>query len=264
MKALYCFLLLLLIPIFHLRAQELINPPVKHSIPFVSGEKFTYQIRYGFIVGGTTTLSLTEEIYKNKKVFHATAIGQTTGVANTIYGVKDVYESWFDKETILPFKQLRNIKEGHYTIINEVTYNRRNNTVHSNLTGDHKVPEKILDICSAFYFIRRVDFTKIAEGDEILVNTFFGDEIFPFHLRYLGKETIRTKIGKLNCLKISPIVQVGRMFNSEDDMTIWFSDDEKCLPVQVKMDIRIVGAVFLKLVDYENPADSLTTNLSNM
>jgi len=25
----------------------------------------------------------------------------------------------------------------------------------------------------------------------------------------------------MNCIKISPVVEVGRMFNTKDDMTIW-------------------------------------------
>jgi len=238
-------------------AQSIESPPLKQRTPFISGEKLTYQMRYGFLVGGTTTLLLTEEVYLRKPVFHAQAIGQSTGIANTIYSVRDIYDSWFDMKTTLPYKQVRNIKEGHYKNYNEVTYNRRNNTVHSSLSGEHKVPEKILDLCSVFYYIRRVDFSKMKEDDVVSVNMFFADEIFPFHLRYLGKESIKTKLGKINCIKISPVVEPGRMFKTKDDMTIWFSDDENCLPVLVRMDIRIIGAVVLKLIKHENVADSL-------
>jgi len=245
-------LLLLLLSSLYIDAQEIFNPAIKPNTAFTSGETLTYQIRYGFVVGGITTLSITDAVYKKKEVFHAVAIGETTGVADKVYGVKDIYESWFDKETNLPYKQIRNIKEGHYKNYNVVTYNRKNNTVHSKLSGVHEVPEKILDLSSTFYYLRRIDFTKINEGDIIFVNMFFSDEVFPFHLRYRGKETIKTKFGKISCIKISPVVEVGRMFKSPDDLTIWFTDDENRLPVLVKMDIRIVGAVLLKLIKYEN------------
>jgi len=254
------FIGLLLIFIFqalYVDGQDLFNPPIKPNTAFIAGETITYQIKYGFIVGGITTLSLAEEDYKRKSVFHAVAIGETTGMAETLYGVKDIYESWFDKETNLPYKQIRNIKEGHYTNYNEVTYNRKNNTVKSQLTGVHEVPEKILDLSSTFYYIRRIDFSKVNKGDIVSVNMYFADEIFPFRLRYLGKETIRTKFGKISCLKISPVVEVGRMFKKDDDLTVWFTDDDNRLPVMVRMDIRIVGAVFLKLIKYENIANPL-------
>jgi len=244
--------LLLLSSALHIDAQEIFNPPIRPNTAFGAGEVLTFQIKYGFIVGGTTTLSLEDTVYNNSPVFHAKAIGQTTGIAEKLYGVKDIYESWFDKETNLPYMQRRNIKEGHYRKYNEVTYNRKNNTINSKLSGIHEVPEKILDLSSTFYYLRRVNFSTIKEGDILFVNMYFSDEIFPFHLRYRGKETIRSKFGKIKCIKISPVVEVGRMFKSPDDLTIWFTDDDNRLPVMIKMDIRIVGAVYLKLIKYEN------------
>lgn len=252
MKVCINLLFLLLLMGLNVGAQEIFTPPLKPNTAFKAGEKLTFQIRYGFVVGGTTTLSLTETVYKKIPVFHAVAIGQTTGMADKVYGVKDIYESWFDKETNLPYKQIRNIKEGRYKKYNVVTYNRNDKTVKSKLSGEHKVPEKILDLSSTFYYIRRIDFSKVNEGDVIFVNMFFADEIFPFHLRYGGKEIIKTKFGKINCIKINPVVEVGRMFKSPDDLTIWFTDDNNRLPVLVRMDIRIVGAVLLKLIKYEN------------
>jgi hypothetical protein len=257
MKARISLLIIFLIRILSVDGQEIFNPPVKPNTAFIAGEKITYQIRYGFIVGGTTILSIADTVYHNKPVFHALAIGETTGMADKIYGVKDVYESWFDKITNLPYKQIRNIKEGHYKHYNEVTYNRENNTVNSKLSGIHEVPEKILDLSSTFYYIRRIDFSKLNEGDVFLVNMYFADEIFPFRLRYRGKETVKTKFGIISCFKISPVVETGRMFKKDDDLTIWFTDDDNRLPVMVRMDIRIVGSVYLKLIKYENIANPL-------
>ena len=90
------------------------------------------------------------------------------------------------------------------------------------------------------------------EGEVIFVNMYFADEIFPFRLKYIGKDNVRTKFGKISCFKISPVVEVGRMFKAKDDLTIWFTDDDNRLPVLVRMDIRLVGDVLLKLIKYEN------------
>ena len=244
--------LIFLLNILFANAQDIFPPPLKPNMVLSNTENLVYQIRYGFIVGGYTTFSLSEELYAGKPVFHASAIGETSGIANTLFGVKDIYESWFDKESYLPYKQIRNIKEGHYLRYNEVTYDRKNNTVNSKLSGVHKVPEKILDLTSTFYYIRRVDFSKLKEEDVILINMYFDDEIFPFRLRYKGKEGIKTKFGTISCFKICPVVEVGRMFKDPDDLTIWFSDDDNRVPLLVKMDIRIVGSVLLKLINYKN------------
>ncbi|MBW8331542.1 MAG: DUF3108 domain-containing protein [Prolixibacteraceae bacterium] len=252
MKLCTNILIILLISTLLVNAQPFVNPSIKPNTAFKAGEKLTYQIRYGIIVGGITTLSLTNDIYEDKAVFHAVATGKTTGMAEVIYGVNDVYQSWFDKETNLSYKQIRDIKEGNYTKYNEVTYNRKNNTVNSKLSGVHKVPEKILDLATSLYYIRRIDFSKVKENEVIFVNIYFSDEIFPFYLRYKGKETIRTKFGKIKCLRISPVVEVGRMFKTPNDVSIWVTDDGNYVPVMIEMDIRIVGKIHLKLIDYEN------------
>ena len=251
------FLFLFLLQVQLVNAQEVINPPVKSDTAFIAGENLTFQIRYGFITAGTTQLSLTDTVYENKLVFHSYTVAQTTGLADKIYGVKDIYESWFDKETNLPYKQTSNVKEGHYTKYNEVTYNRNNNTVHSKLSGIHEVPRKILDLSSTLYYIRRIDLSNVIEGEKVFLNMYFSDEVFPFRFIYQGKDTIRTKFGKISCLKISPLVEVGRIFKKQDDLTIWLTDDGNRIPVLIRMDIRIVGRVNLKLVKFVNTSNPL-------
>jgi hypothetical protein len=255
MKAHQWLLIILLIHVLSAHGQEQFTPPVKPNAAFKSGESLTYQIRYGFIVAGLATLSLNESVYNEKPVFHARTIAETTGLADKLYGVKDIYESWFDKNTNLPYKQVRDIHEGRYKNYNEVTYNRQKNTVNSKISGVHRVPAKIFDLTSTFYYIRRIDFSKVKENDVLSVNMYFSDEVSVFRFIYAGKETIRTKFGKIECLKICPVVEVGRMFKTSEDLTVWFTDDDNCLPVLVEMDIRLIGSVLLKLIQYENIAN---------
>ncbi|BBE16031.1 ATP-dependent exoDNAse alpha subunit - helicase superfamily I member [Aquipluma nitroreducens] len=259
MKIRLGILFIILLQGSYINAQEIFSPQVKPNTAFGKDEKLTYQIKYGFIVGGIATLSLNEAIENGEKVFHALAVGKTTGLANTIYGVEDTYESWFDKATNLPFKSVRNIREGRYRKYNEVSYNHKHNTVHSKLSGVHSVPVKILDLTSTFYYLRRVDWSVMNKGDVVFVNMYFSDEIFPFRIIFKGKETIQTNFGKIECFKIMPVVEVGRMFKRSDDLTIWLTDDDNCIPVQVRMDIRIVGNVYLKLIKYENIANPLAS-----
>lgn len=259
MKVLRYFFFLLLMNALSAFANEPFTPQIKTNTAFKAGENLTYQIRYGIIEAGIATLSLTEEEYNGKTVFYARTLARTTGLADKIYGIKDIYESWFDKKTNLPYKQIRDISEGRYKKYNEVTFNRRNNTVNSKISGVHRVPAKILDLTSTFYYIRRIDFSKVKTGDVLFVNMYFSDEVSPFYFIYKGKETIKTKFGKMTCLKICPVVEVGRIFSSPNDLSVWFTDDDNCLPVLVQMDVRLVGSVMLKLTQYENIVKPLSS-----
>jgi hypothetical protein len=68
---------------------------------------------------------------------------------------------------------------------------------------------------------------------------------------YKGKETISTDLGNIRCLKFVPIVEPGRIFKENDDMTFWLSDDENKLPVSVKFEM-IVGSFKCDLIEYQN------------
>ena len=197
-------------------------------------------------------MELNEADTIKSNLLHLTGTGNTVGIADDIWHVKDVYESYFDKETGLPVFAIQNVREGRkYKYYNEYRFNRQNNTVTSLKSGEHKVKENMLDILSAFYYARRIDFSNSKEGDSYIINTFFEDDVFPLELRYRGKETIDTKWGKIRCLKFAPIVEPGRVFKSKDDMLIWYTDDGNRIPVKIIMEM-IIGHATVELRDFSN------------
>ncbi|MCX7986379.1 MAG: DUF3108 domain-containing protein [Bacteroidales bacterium] len=215
---------------------------------FKGGEKLVYQLRYGIIVGGKVTLTLEDK----GNTYHVRGEAVTTGLADEIFSVKDVYESYFEKESNLPVFAIQNVKEGkRYKYYNETIFDRKNNKVISSRSGTHEVPPDIIDMMCVFYYIRRIDLTDAVNGDSYKINTFFSDKIFPFEIRYRGKEIITTKFGKISCLKFAPIVEPGRVFKSKDDMLIWFTDDANRIPILVSMQM-VVGHVYCELIDMQN------------
>ena len=71
---------------------------------------------------------------------------------------------------------------------------------------------------------------------------FDDDGIFKFKLRYLGKEVIKSKFGKVECLKFRPFVQSGRVFKEQESLTLWVSNDLNKIPIRIKADLAI-GAI---------------------
>jgi hypothetical protein len=138
MKNTIFFLVLLLIHPLMVKSQIIVNPAIKPNTAFIAGEKLTYEMNYGIISAGFVELSLHEERYQHKLVFHSVSMAKTAGLANKIYGVKDVYESWFDKKSNLPFKQEFNVKEGRYKKHNKITYNRKTAKVNFEVLRNRK------------------------------------------------------------------------------------------------------------------------------
>jgi len=212
-------------------------------------EHLKYVIHYGFIRGGKASLKRRTVRYKGENVHHLILTGRTTGITNTLYGVKDTYESFVDPETLLPVKAIRNIKEGNYRRYNELIFDREKNKVYSQRSGEQDVVEGVHDILSAFYFARVKLFnSKLVKGQKLTIDTYFSDEPFLLQFRFMGYETINSKIGKIKCYKFIPVVETGRAFKDEDDMHIWISADENKVPVRVQFDL-FIGSLRCDLVN---------------
>jgi hypothetical protein len=215
------------------------------------GESLLYSLSYGFIHGGNASINLEQTDYSDKKVYHAKLVAKTVGIADKLFQIEDIYESFFDTNSCLPYKSIRNVSEGKYKDYSEVFFTQKDCTIYSQKSGKIKVPPNILDIVSSLFYLRNMNIGKFKKNEVITFITYFGDEVFPFPLRYRGKEIIKTKIGKIECYRFDPVVEVGRIFESEDDMTFWISADKNQVPIKIRMEL-VVGAVYCDLIEYKN------------
>ena len=221
------------------------------------GEKVEYIIHYGLVTGGLASLELKKDTINGLEVWHSSMIAKTTGLADALYKVRDIYESYINPETELPVKSIRNIHEGRYTKYNEVLFDhnsRKDSAIlTSDLTGIHITQPKIHDILSCFYWFRNHILTNIdtlRKGDVTTIMTWFTDELYPIRMKYVGQEEVRTKAGKVECYKFNPVTETGRLFKTEEDVSFWFSADKNFLPVKIRFDI-FVGAFMVDMVNYE-------------
>ncbi len=226
------------------------NTEIAFPSAFKAGEKLKYRLHYGFIEGGHAYLSLEEKQLNGQKVLHAKALAKTSGLTDKLFKVRDLYECYLDPETCTPIKSIRNVNEGKYKFYNEVEYNVADNKAVSQKTGEHIVPDNIQDIVSSFYYARNSLFKDLKKGQVLTINTFFDDKIYPLKIRFNGHETLKTPFGKIKCLKFSPEVEPGRVFDTKDDLEVWISNDKNFIPVLIRLNL-IVGSVKCELIDYE-------------
>ena len=82
---------------------------------------------------------------------------------------------------------------------------------------------------------------------------FIDAQVYPFKLRYLGKEVVKTKFGKIKTLVFRPFVQSGRVFKAEESVTLWITDDSNKIPIRVKAALA-VGSLRAELEAYQGLA----------
>jgi Protein of unknown function (DUF3108) len=238
---------------------------VAQDSAYKTGEKVTYSIQYGFIPAGTGTLELTTDTINGKEVLHSKLAARTTGMAEALFKVLDIYESYIDPVTELPVKSIRNIHEGRYRKYNVVMFDHKSRAdssiLHSDLSGTHIAPPHIQDILSCFYYFRNhilpAD-SNLKPGKITTLLTWFCDELYPIRLKYIGTDDVKTKVGKIRCYKFNPVTEKGRLFKTEEDVSFWFSADKNFLPVKIRFDI-FVGAFSCEIMNYEGLVYPLET-----
>jgi hypothetical protein len=52
------------------------------------------------------------------------------------------------------------------------------------------------------------------------------------------------------------VVQEGRIFKSEEDLTVWITDDGNKIPILVKANI-LVGSIKMEMTEWEGLANTL-------
>ena len=208
-----------------------------------------FSINYGILQAGFVESELKMVQHKGKEAYHSRMLAKTTGLADKLYKVRDEYQAVFDTRRIQPWESIRDIQEGRYTKYNSVQYDY-DSLIATNINNEKfEIPPDVRDMVSVFHYIRNADFDHMKVGDIIKINTFFDNEIFPVDMRYRGIETVKVNSGKYQCHKLVPYVEPGRIFNTEDDMTIWLSADRNRVPVRVRLDLK-VGSIKVDLEEF--------------
>ena len=156
-----------------------------------------------------------------------------------------------------PLKFLRNVDEGGYKKYENITFNRNANTAVTT-EGVFKVPDCVQDVLSAVYYARNIDFSIYQPNDKIPFHMFLDNDVFNMYVRYLGKETVKTKYGKFRAIKFKPLLIKGTIFQGGEKMTVWVSDDANRVPVRIESPI-VVGKVKVDMMGSKNLRYPLTS-----
>ena len=223
-------------------------------LPFQNGEKCTYRINYGIINAGYGELS----VFNNKDSYQFIGEGRSNLFFDWIFYVRDRYESLVNKKTLLPFYFNRKVNEGGHIINQEYFLNHDLNLVTSN-GKEYPMKKNSQDMISAFFYARTLETDFIKETDSFYINLFLDEENYKMKVNYLGTESIKTVFGEVTCMKLSSVVQVGRVFSDKNDVTLWISEDSNHLLMRAELKI-LVGSIKAEIISAENIKSPLSIN----
>jgi hypothetical protein len=222
--------------------------PLKSEPIFKAGEVLQYKLKYGFITAAEATIKVQESDLKfdGKPVYRLIVDAQTSGSFDIFYKIRDHYDSYIDKKTLLPYFYQENVREGGYRRSDKARFSQPQKKVVSN-RGTFTTPTtQTFDLVSAYYFARSLDISKLRIGESFKLNYFLGDEISQLEIQYVGKEVVKSKLGSIRCLKFSPSIQPGRIFKKDSRLYLWITDDGNRVPVKAQVEI-LVGSVTMEI-----------------
>ena len=231
---------------------------------FISGEVLTYNVFYSvaglYVNAGSASFTVGMDNVNNKPCYHVVGEGRSNSSYDWIFKVRDRYETFFDTLNLQPLKFIRNVDEGGYKKVENVTFNQQTNTAITS-AGVFKVPNCVQDVLSSIYYARNIDFNTYKPEDKIPFSMFLDNEVYNLYIRYLGKETIKTKYGKFRAIKFKPLLVKGTIFDGGEKMTVWVSDDANHIPLRIESPI-VVGTIKIDMMQYKNlryPLSSLVS-----
>lgn len=219
---------------------------------FTTGELLEYRIHYGFVTIGEGKIEVNPTLIEvNDRVcYQATVYGKTSGSFALAYKVRDTWRSFIDTSAIIPQQFYMHIHENKYRKEETVYFNHLKKTLRSEeknqTTKEFTLPENVQDVVSGLYFLRTLDFNQLHPGDTISMPAFFDDKFFDFKVRYLGKGEVKTTMGRIKAIQLTPVMPSNGLFKGENAIRMWLSDDMNKIPVKVEADL-FLGAIELEL-----------------
>lgn len=227
-------------------------------VAFQNGETLTYDIKYGMITAGESTLSIEESTYKDSiEIYHISSLAKTNSVFDKVFKVRDKIESIWRKRDLQSLRFTKKLKEGKYRQYRiHFYYPEQGFTIYTKFGRKTKkakekrmdIPPFTQDILSAFYYFRQQDFSV---GDTLTINVTADGRNYPARIIARKLKTIDTIFGEKECIVAEPILEGEAIFKQTGKILIWITNDEYKIPVKLSSKI-IFGSFKAILTDAKN------------
>jgi hypothetical protein len=235
-------------------------PAVKND-SFSRGEVLKFKMTYGIFTVGRGSANIHPNYFKlnERDCYKVDVYAETVGMVNWVTDIKDQWGAYVDTAALVPHMFYRRQREGHYKKDEQTYFDHPNRKIKvrsidkaTNKWKDplyYDAPAQVRDMISGFLYLRIMDLSRVKINDTVHVAGFFEDEFYNLRIIYKGKESIRTKVGKVNTIVFKPVMPKNQLFDGENSITAYFSDDRNRIPVKINAQM-FIGSAGVELTDY--------------
>jgi hypothetical protein len=224
-------------------------------MPFVPGEKLTFELKWSMIPAGTAVLEvLPVETVMGREVYHFVMTVKTNDFVDHFYKVRDRIDAYasvnMDRSVLYKKKQ----REGRSRRDVAVLFDWQKHQAEYSDFGKKNKPITLMpgafDPYSAFYFIRNFNWQEETEIQRPVTD---GKKCIIGRARRIKRETITVPAGTFDTYRIEPDIEhVGGVFEKSRNAKIelWLTADQRRIPVRLRSRV-VVGSFTGELVAHE-------------
>lgn len=233
--------------------------PINRS--FKKGEYLEYKASYGiFTVGkGSWQIQNNSIQIHDRPNYQVDVHGRTSGFAAFLAPVQDHWKSYIDTATLVTHLAQRNLVEGKYKKIDITEFLFKDSVIKvkemdfATNTFKEAVEYKMGDVTrgmiSGFMYMRTMDFSKLDIGDTISFKAFLDDTFYDFQVICYKREVLKTKAGSFKSIVFRPVMPENTIFEGEDAVLAWISDDDNKIPLKIEAEM-FIGHAGIELTSF--------------
>ena len=112
-------------------------------------------------------------------------------------------------------------------------------------TDELAIPQDAQDAISCLYFVRKS--LPLTPGASLSLNVHHDNKNYKLVVRVEGLETLEGPWGKTETARVLAIMPFQGIFLNEGNVRVWFTTDERRIPVRMKAKV-IIGSIVADLV----------------
>jgi len=226
--------------------------PPRGGFSFPQRQTLTYSVDWRVFPAGTAVIHFEQD--GDRERIAATA--DTIGAINMLFHVADRFESSFDRSRGCTYEFDKQTVEGRRQINStmQIDYGSSRSILDEKnvVKGQAKHIEAPIQGCltdlltSVFYASSQ----PMELGHDFIIPVFDAQHTVPVTMKVEAREEIKTTLGSFKTLRVHPTADAGVVKN-RGDIWIWYTDDERHLPVQMRARL-FWGTITFSLTGNEN------------
>jgi len=204
-----------------------------------SPEELVYRVDFIGITMGYARFRYQGKVsIAGKPAFHLNVRAWTSGILSYIFPINEMIDYYLDTETLAPIRQeftkWDNEKDDvalYDQDTGRITYRYRQS---GKIRKRVETIPSVYDPVSVAYYFRWRDLGV----EDRPRNVYAGRKLYQISSRILGKERIHAEYGEVDAIAVLPLIRRNGKPDDKGDLKIWFSSDERRVPVRLYAKFR--------------------------